>query len=656
MGLRKLDRLAWYAGQLTRLPPTLSMWPNLRHLSIGANEVSRLPAGLGEMSKLEALILYDNPIESLPESLSECGALELLQLSRVPLARIPEWLPKLPALDALLLGSVERGRADWTIPDTFVEMNELSICRIAPGNVSDPPAEVVARGLDAIKAHIRQRLESGKDFLTEAKLLILGEPGSGKTTLARRLIDAKAPMPSDDDSTEGIDVARWQIEGSITAHGRTEKRTIDVNIWDFGGQEIYHATHQFFLSRRSVYVVVADGRREDADFHFWLRAVELFGQDSPVLIVLNERSGRRPQIDIDRLRGRFPSLAGVITADLSKPGDIQRARNTITRHLRALPHLSDMLPKSWRTVRDALERHRAAGADHMTLKDYFALCAEHGFESKQDKLVLSQFLHDIGVCLHFQSVPELLETVILEPEWGTDAVYRVLDHEPIERRFGRFTFAEVSAVWSEPRYDHKHTELLALMGEFELCYRLPDGSAYIAPQLLSVRQPKYSLPDGDGLTLYYRYDFMPKGIITRFIVAAHDLIADQRHVWRNGVVLRRDDAWGEVIENYPERTITVRVVGVDRQKLTGIIDHYIQRIHRRFDRKLKYDTLVPCHCRQCQQSAANGAAPFLYPYARLARYAQHGRSVTCDHSFDDVDPRRLLDSVLPDRPRPPRGF
>ena len=34
-------------------------------------------------------------------------------------------------------------------------------------------------------------------------------------------------------------------------------------MWDFGGQEIYHATHQFFLTRRSLYVLVDDTRKDD---------------------------------------------------------------------------------------------------------------------------------------------------------------------------------------------------------------------------------------------------------------------------------------------------------------------------------------------------------------------------------------------------------
>jgi len=33
-------------------------------------------------------------------------------------------------------------------------------------------------------------------------------------------------------------------------------RSRSVNIWDFGGQEIYHATHQFFLTHRSLYLLL----------------------------------------------------------------------------------------------------------------------------------------------------------------------------------------------------------------------------------------------------------------------------------------------------------------------------------------------------------------------------------------------------------------
>jgi hypothetical protein len=44
-----------------------------------------------------------------------------------------------------------------------------------------------------------------------------------------------------------------------------------------------HATHQFFLSKRSLYILVLDGRKEE-DAEYWLKHIESFGGDSPVLM------------------------------------------------------------------------------------------------------------------------------------------------------------------------------------------------------------------------------------------------------------------------------------------------------------------------------------------------------------------------------------
>lgn len=36
---------------------------------------------------------------------------------------------------------------------------------------------------------------------------------------------------------------------------------VKVHFWDFGGQEIMHTTHQFFLSKRSLYLLILDARK-----------------------------------------------------------------------------------------------------------------------------------------------------------------------------------------------------------------------------------------------------------------------------------------------------------------------------------------------------------------------------------------------------------
>jgi internalin A len=53
------------------------------------------------------------------------------------------------------------------------------------------------------------------------------------------------------------------------------------------------ATHQFFLTRRSLYLLLDDTRKNhksvsDEGFKHWLELIELFGDYSPVLIFQNE--------------------------------------------------------------------------------------------------------------------------------------------------------------------------------------------------------------------------------------------------------------------------------------------------------------------------------------------------------------------------------
>ena len=116
----------------------------------------------------------------------------------------------------------------------------------------------------------------------------------------------------------------------------------------------------------------------------------------------------------------------------------------------------------------------------------------------------------------------LKKWVILKPTWGTDAVYRVLDNEQVIANDGCFNDEDLTRIWHEPEYADMQAELLRLMLNFQLAYEIPgQRDHYIAPQLLPVEKPDYEWDETDNLILRYTYQFMPKGIITRFIVAIH---------------------------------------------------------------------------------------------------------------------------------------
>ena len=94
------------------------------------------------------------------------------------------------------------------------------------------------------------------------------------------------------------------------------------------------------------------------------------------------------------------------------------------------------------------------------------------------------------------------------------------------------------------------------MIRFKLAYELPrQPGQYIAPQLLPISKPKYPWDTAENLILRYTYDFMPKGILTRFIVETNQSIESQDHVWKNGVVLADNWARAQIVENYPKKKL-----------------------------------------------------------------------------------------------------
>jgi len=58
-------------------------------------------------------------------------------------------------------------------------------------------------------------------------------------------------------STVGIVVSDWTYFKPVR-ESQTGLKSITFMTWDFGGQEEYYATHQCFLSRRSLYLAVWD--------------------------------------------------------------------------------------------------------------------------------------------------------------------------------------------------------------------------------------------------------------------------------------------------------------------------------------------------------------------------------------------------------------
>lgn len=641
-----LRTLVLFGVRLGSLPRGIRDLKRLRTLDLTAAGLRALPGWLHELRDLEKLNVSLCRLTDLPDSLAHLHNLKFLSAEGNPFTHIPKVVFGLPKLERLDLGGGWSNSAFIEqIPVEILNLTRLNRLDVEGQPIQVPPQEVVAKGIEAIRNYWRQQQEVGIDYLCEAKLIILGEAGAGKTTLARKIQDPAYHLKPQEPSTEGIDVVRWSFPAAVRVREEDGQEKVHpsefkASIWDFGGQEIYHSTHQFFLTRRSLYVLVADDRKEDTDFNYWLQAVELLSDGSPLLIIQNEKQNRQRDIDFGTLRAHFPNLLReTFRTNLADNRGLDRLTTAIRQELERLPHIGTPLPRTWSQVRAALEgdpRH------YISLDEYLSICEANGFTRREDKLQLSGYLHDLGIFLHFQDDPVLKNTVILKPKWGTDAVYAVLDDHEILNNRGRFNRSDLARIWSDPAYADMHDELLRLMMRFKLCYPIADTEAYIAPQLLSPTRPEYEWTPQGGLVVRYQYDFMPKGILTRFIVAVHHLIADQEFVWKSGVILSRQGTRAEVIEDYPRRKITVRVTGADTRGLLAIVDEQLERIHASFPR-LKYEQFLPCNCEVC----STREEPYAYPLSELKDFAEQGDMIQCRTSRMLIDAANLIRDLLP---------
>ncbi|WP_427162498.1 COR domain-containing protein [Aliinostoc sp. HNIBRCY26] len=626
--LVSLQSLYLSSNNLSSLPPEFGQLVNLQSLNLYNNQLSSLPPEFGQLVNLQSLNLYNNQLSSLPPEFGQLVNLRSLYLHSNQLSSLPPEFGKLVNLQSLYL---QHNRLN-NLPPECGQLVNLQSLELDGNTIESPPPEILNRGIEAILNFCRQQMTQKTDHLYEAKLLILGEGGAGKTTLTEKIQNPVYQLQKNEKSTEGIDIVQWKF---LLENGNI----FQINIWDFGGQEIYHATHQFFLTKRSLYTLVADTRKEDTDFYYWLNVVELLSDNSPLLVIKNEKQDRKREINERDLRANFTNFKETLSTNLATNRGLPEILTKIKHYISNLPHIGTELPKNWVEVRKTLEGDER---QYITLEEYLNLCQKHGFTKREDKLLLSGYLHDLGVCLHFQDDDLLRKTVILKPTWGTDAVYKVLDNPEVIKNLGRFSRDDLANIWHEDKYADMRPELLRLMMKFKLCYEIPSSPGiYIAPQLLSANQPEYNWDESNNLILRYSYDFMPKGMLSRFIVETHNFIEQQTLVWKTGVVLNKDKTRAEVIEHYHQREIKIRVSGNRKKELLSSVMHELEKIHNSYER-LKYQTLVPCNCARCK----NNQSPHSYPLNTLHDFLDARQDkIQCQKGFGMVDVRGLVDDI-----------
>ncbi len=627
--LNWLTKLTIERHQITRIPPAIAQLKDLQELNLGSNQISEIPPAIAKLHHLEILELRDNQIEKIPQAIAQLQNLKILDLESNQIHEIPAAIAQLKKLENLDLG--------WNnitkIPEKIIFCPNLKQLEIFNNHLESLPHEILEKGLDGIREYYQNLHHLGIEYLYEAKLLVVGDTNTGKTTLVSQIIhsvDPEVEIPPGV-PTSGIEIHEWKFP--------YQNQEFHANIWDFGGQDKYYAIHQFFLTKRSLYVLVLDERKDQTNFNYWVHLIHLFSEDSPVIILLNQKSGITPKIDEHELRKLLPNLQEIITVDFSDQVLMLAVTQTMKKHLQSLKHLGDRLTSSWINFRTFLATE---GKNNLSLQEYLDLCDDFGIRDLKQKLALSQYLHDLGIIVHLQADSRLKDIVILHPEWAINALYQILDHPEIIANYGIFSRQDLSVASINTAFEMMQDEVLSLMLKFQQCYRLtPTANNYICPQLLNLEHPRYKWNPNQNLVVRYRYEFMPKGIVNRLIVILKQYLINQQLIWHNGVILGLGETRAELLADETKRIIQVRVRGDQRRQLLMQISHALESLHESY-RHLNIQKFIPCNCAVCLASTT----PYLYEQEVVERYIKSGRNtIQCHKSSTEIDTQNLLDYI-----------
>ncbi len=550
----QLEILRLDSNLLSDLPEGLGQLKQLRVLDLSHNQLKILPSELGELNQLLSLYLAGNILTELPESFGDLVQLQRLDLSNNRLTDLPLTMSNLKALTKLFLH----------------DNIELDI----PAEILGPSADDFGLGRSPVSAvgildyYFRSRAD--KRPLNEAKLVLVGRGGVGKTSIVNRLVD---DVFQPEKKTEGIKIREWRIELN---------EQVRFNVWDFGGQEIQHATHQFFLTQRSLYLLVLNGREglEDPDAEYWLKLIESFGGSSPVIVVLNKIKEHPFDLNRRALLQKH-AIREFVQTDCKDGTGINELQEAIRRETDRLEDLRKAFPSRWFAIKD-----RLAGMteNYLSFERYRRICEEHGETDEKAQEDLARFLHQLGIVLNYRSDPRLKDTHVLSPHWVTTGIYRILNSDKLQKQQGRICLSDLSEILDADEYPvGMHRFIFDLMRKFELCFTFPDDDMqYLVPELLDKQEPGEAdeFNEKESLRFQYHYPVLPEGLLPRFIVRTH-VLSEGQPLWRTGVIMEFEGCRALVKADLPERKVYISVTGPSssRRRLLAVIRSDFERIH-----------------------------------------------------------------------------
>ncbi|WP_338766135.1 COR domain-containing protein [Bernardetia sp. ABR2-2B] len=412
-----------------------------------------------------------------------------------------------------------------------------------------------------------------QDFIPnkEIKVVILGNGMVGKSTLLNRFLNPTGDWEKEiqiaiSDRTEGI-VIKENIPFDLE-----EDKEIRLNIWDFGGQEVYHGTHRLFLNKDAVYIIVwtleTEEQKEEIrqDLNYWLDYAQDLAIDSPIILVHSqcdkESEKDQDKIDeqIDILRdAKYKQSITTRYLEFSAKEKIgveelnEAIRKAIKTKLSA--RVETEIPKKWSDLRDDLRKLRENEEDkknEISKEEYLKECEKYEIKESEAETVLL-FLHRTGFLYYDE---KLSKNIILNQTWAIEAIYEALKPSGLVKdKNGKISSNRLKRLWVEKGYSKEEAKIfIDFMVSSEICfckeqqyYWSLENPTFIVPHYLP--EPDISHTQWiykDSFYITYKPQFFHKGIAERFLSRLGRL-SNATDMWRDGIRIFSDTFEGQAL-------------------------------------------------------------------------------------------------------------
>ncbi|KAK3602250.1 hypothetical protein CHS0354_034487 [Potamilus streckersoni] len=304
------------------------------------------------------------------------------------------------------------------------------------------------------------------------------------------------------------------------------EKTAPLTILDFAGQYAFYSTHQTFLTRRAIYLLVSDVSQQLTDLvadecyfdsdgimkckvheliEVWLNLIHSCASSpedrNPPVILVGTHMDKIKRINHHEICEEYfrkirsylkdkPTRFHLVDEDFAIDNTIvdsklQDLKRKIVKVAKKQPYWGERIPARWLPLEQKLMRLKNAGIKVIPWSRLEELNTSLAVPMTTDELDLFlRFQHGIGTILYY-SKDILKEKIVLDPQWMIDALKSLITAEMFVLRSipavndkwfefkekGKLSLELVDAVWTQEKYLDLHVNkehILLLMEQLNI--------------------------------------------------------------------------------------------------------------------------------------------------------------------------------------------